>query len=127
VTALVTTHYMDEAEYCGRVGIMRDGKLLAMDSPSVLKRHSLPGFAWDVFARPLLQALKALELCPCVLRAGLTADHLRAVTPADINAEVLNKALVEAGIQVERIEQVEPTLEDVFLALADTNILPSSG
>ena len=127
VTALVTTHYMDEAEYCGRVGIMRDGKLLAMDSPSVLKRHTLPGFAWDVFAGPLLQALKALELCPCVLRAGLTADHLRAVTPADINAEVLNKALVEAGIQVERIEQVEPTLEDVFLALADTNILPSSG
>ena len=127
VTALVTTHYMDEAEYCGRVGIMRDGKLLAMDSPSVLKRHTLPGFAWDVFARPLLQALKALELCPCVLRAGLTADHLRAVTPADINAEVLNKALIEAGIQVERIEQVEPTLEDVFLALADTNILPSSG
>ena len=45
VTALVTTHYMDEAEYCGRVGIMRDGKLLAMDSPSVLKRHTLPGFA----------------------------------------------------------------------------------
>ena len=48
VAALVTTHYMDEAEYCGRLGIMRDGKLLALDTPSALKEHSLPGLAWDV-------------------------------------------------------------------------------
>jgi ABC-2 type transport system ATP-binding protein len=119
VTALVTTHYMDEAEYCGRIGIMRDGKLLAMDSPSALKQHSLPGCAWDVFAQPLLLALTTLEHCPCVLRAGLTADHLRAITPFDMGAETIQKALIEAGIQVERIELVEPTLEDVFLALAD--------
>ena len=123
VTALVTTHYMDEAEYCGRVGIMRDGKLLAMDSPSALKQNTLPGSAWDVFAQPLLSALTALEGCPCVLRAGLTADHLRAITPTDVDAEILVRSLVEAGIQVERVELVEPTLEDVFLALADTNVV----
>src|SRR4030065_1624496 len=103
VTALVTTHYMDEAEYCGRVGIMRDGKLLAMDSPSALKQNTLPGSAWDVFAQPLLSALTALEGCPCVLRAGLTADHLRAITPTDVDAEILVRSLVEAGIQVERV------------------------
>lgn len=119
VTALVTTHYMDEAEYCGRVGIMRDGKLLAMDSPSALKQHALPGLAWDVFALPLLPALSALERCPCVLRAGLTSDHLRAITPIDVKAEALHSALHEAAIQVERIELIEPTLEDVFLALAN--------
>ena len=106
---------------------MRDGKLLAMDSPSALKQHALPGLAWDVFAHPLLPALSALEQCPCVLRAGLTGDHLRAITPSDANAEILHNSLREAGIQVERIELVEPTLEDVFLALADTNVKPSSG
>lgn len=127
VTALVTTHYMDEAEYCGRVGIMRDGKLLAMDSPSALKQHSLPGLAWDVFAKPLLLALSTLEQCPCVLRAGLTSDHLRAITPSDTDAETLHRNMNEAGIQVERIELVEPTLEDVFLALADANVKPSPG
>jgi ABC-2 type transport system ATP-binding protein len=127
VTALVTTHYMDEAEYCGRVGIMRDGKLLAMDSPSALKHHALPGLAWDVFAQPLLPALTALEHCPCVLRAGLTGDHLRAITPSHVDAETLNKTLLDAGIQVERLELVEPTLEDVFLALVDTNVMPTSG
>jgi ABC-2 type transport system ATP-binding protein len=126
VTALVTTHYMDEAEYCGRIGIMRDGKLLAMDSPSALKQHSLPGLAWDVFAQPLLPALTALEGCPCVLRAGLTSDHLRAITPSDVDAETLNRLLIVAGIQVLRIELVEPTLEDVFLALAGVNAMPIS-
>jgi len=127
VTAMVTTHYMDEAEYCGRVGMMRDGKLLAMDSPSQLKQHALPGLAWDVFARPLLPALTALEACPCVIRAGLTADHLRAITPTHVDAETLKKHLIQAGVQVDSIELVEPTLEDVFLALAGTDVLPASG
>lgn len=126
VTALVTTHYMDEAEYCGRVGIMRDGKLLAMDKPSQLKHHALPGVAWDVFAQPILPALTALERCPGVLRAGLTADHLRAITPTNMNAHTIRRFLMDAGIKVEHLEPVEPTLEDVFLALADTNLTPSS-
>jgi ABC-2 type transport system ATP-binding protein len=117
---------MDEAEYCGRVGIMRDGRLLAMDSPSALKQHALPGLTWDVFAQPLLAALRALEACPCVLRAGLTSDHLRAITPADVTAAVLQQSLQSAGLHVDRIELVEPGLEDVFLALADTNTAPSS-
>jgi len=127
VTALVTTHYMDEAEYCGRVGIMRDGRLLALDTPSALKHHALPGIAWDVFAQPLLPALAALEKCPAVTRAGLTADHLRAITPPDIRADVLRQCLVDARVQVVRLEQVEPTLEDVFLALADAGLVPASG
>jgi drug efflux transport system ATP-binding protein len=124
VTAMVTTHYMDEAEYCGRIGIMRDGKLLAMDSPSALKQHYLPGLAWDVFAKPLLPALAILEQSSNILRAGLTSDHLRAITPINMDVETLKRSLTAANIQVERIELVEPTLEDVFLALADSNIVP---
>jgi ABC-2 type transport system ATP-binding protein len=135
VTALVTTHYMDEAEYCGRVGIMRDGRLLAMDTPLALKSQALPGLAWDVILdqplgvyapvngqaqedTPLLHALNALEQCPCVLRAGLVSDHLRAITPREIDASALREQLEALGVQDFRVEQVEPTLEDVFLALA---------
>lgn len=127
VTALVTTHYMDEAEYCGRIGIMRDGKLLAMDSPSALKGNALPGIAWDVFAQPLLPALTALEHCPGVLRTGLSGDHLRAITPSEMRAYTLRRCLVEAGIRVIHLETVEPTLEDVFLALADTHSAAERG
>jgi ABC-2 type transport system ATP-binding protein len=125
VTALVTTHYMDEAEYCGRVGIMRDGRLLAMETPSALKEKTLPGVAWDVFigaqhAALLLPALAALEGCPCVLRAGLTGDHLRAITPPKADVQAIQSALRQAGVKSVHMEQVEPTLEDVFLALASS-------
>ena len=47
-TVFVSTHFMDEAEYCGRLGIMSAGRLLAMDSPSALKRDTLPGPAWNL-------------------------------------------------------------------------------
>ena len=123
VTALVTTHYMDEAEYCGRVGIMRAGRLLAMDAPSVLKENSLAGRVWDIFvidhgASILLPALNALENCPCVMRAGLAGDHLRALTPVDVDAAALTAHLAAQGIEKVRVDPAEPTLEDVFLALA---------
>src|SRR5512143_2560339 len=61
VTILVTTHYMDEAEYCERVGIMRDGKLLAMDTPTALKRTIIPGDVWEIFAEPLQDGLVVLS------------------------------------------------------------------
>jgi ABC-2 type transport system ATP-binding protein len=118
VTALVTTHFMDEAEYCNRVGIMRRGRLLAMDAPSALKRSVLTGLAWDVVAQPILAALRVLQALPSVERAGLTGDHLRAITDAGTTANVLHEALAAAGVIATRVEAVEPTLEDVFLALA---------
>jgi ABC-2 type transport system ATP-binding protein len=115
-TALVTTHYMDEAEYCSRVGVMSAGRLLALDSPGALKRDALPGRAWDVYAQPLLDALASLEACSCVLRAGLAGDHLRAITPPETDEAALRAGLAP-GLAVDRIEPAEPTLEDVFLAL----------
>jgi ABC-2 type transport system ATP-binding protein len=118
VTAFVTTHYMDEAEYCGRVGIMRRGRLLAMDAPSRLKAQALPGSAWDVFAEPLMPALDALQTFPTLLRAGLTSDHLRAITAPGAGAEDLRKHMQGAGFPSSRVEPVLPSLEDIFLALA---------
>lgn len=119
MSAFVTTHYMDEAERCTRVGIMRQGKLLAVDTPTNLKRKSLQGMAWDVFAEPLLPALRVLEKVPGVQRAGLVGDHLRAITTAEVDARTMRHALRANQIQVRKIANVEPTLEDVFLALAE--------
>ena len=117
VTALVTTHYMDEAEYCGRVGIMSRGRLLALDTTAALKRQTLPGQVWDVFAEPLLPALRALEKAPGVIRAGLAGDHLRAVTEGDFRKRDLQHALKAVHARGIKIARTEPTLEDVFLAL----------
>jgi ABC-2 type transport system ATP-binding protein len=118
VTILVTTHYMDEAEYCERVGIMRDGKLLAMDTPSNLKRDIIPGDVWEVFAEPLQEGLAVLPNIDGVLRVGLAGDHLRTITENGKRKEDLLTVLNAKGVKVREIIAGEPTLEDVFISLA---------
>ncbi len=118
VTILVTTHYMDEAEYCGRVGIMRAGKLLAMDTPLTLKANLVPGDVWEVYTPALLKGLNSLAFAPGVLRSGLTGDHLRAIVEPALGAPELKNLFEQAGVDVTNIQRGEPTLEDVFLNLA---------
>ena len=117
VTVFVTTHYMDEAEYCERVGVMRDGKLLAMDTPTNLKKSIIKGDVWEVFAHPLEQGLDALRELDGVERVGLAGDHLRVISQR-VSEEAMQNLLRRKKIQVEKIERGESTLEDVFLALA---------
>jgi ABC-2 type transport system ATP-binding protein len=118
-TVFVSTHYMDEAEYCGRLGIMNNARLLAMDTPQALKRACLPGPAWDLVldAGLLIPALSALEGAPGVAQVGLRGDHLHAITLAGAHdAASLQRALGPYGAAA-IIEPAEPTLEDVFIAL----------
>jgi ABC-2 type transport system ATP-binding protein len=117
-TIFVTTHYMDEAEYCGRIGIMRDGKLLAMDTPSELKKTVIPGLVWEAFVEPLAEGLPLLSGVEGVLRVGLAGDHLRAITDRNVNADKLKRSLQAKGMMVSKVLPGEPTLEDVFLTLA---------
>jgi len=50
-TVFVTTHYMDEAEYCGRIALMRDGKIVALDSPATLEKTTFPEPLYELTAR----------------------------------------------------------------------------
>jgi len=118
VTILVTTHYMDEAEYCGRVGIMRDGKLLAMDTPLALKESLVPGDVWEIYTSALLEGLNAFSKAPGILRFGLAGDHLRVIVEHNLGVHDLENMLAAGGVQVTAIQKGEPTLEDVFLNLA---------
>jgi ABC-2 type transport system ATP-binding protein len=119
VTVFVTTHYMDEAEYCGRVGIMRRGRLLAMQPTSELKRTAFHGKAWDVYATPIVEALDGLARLPEVQRSGLSGDHLRAISPEGLKPETIETWLRGLGLQDVSVRPTTPTLEDVFLALSD--------
>jgi ABC-2 type transport system ATP-binding protein len=118
VSILVTTHYMDEAEYCERVGIMRAGKLLAMDTPSNLKRDIIPGDVWEVYTELLQEGLVVLPEIKGVLRVGLAGDHLRTIVESGMRKENLLAALKSKGVNVRDVLAGEPTLEDVFLSLA---------
>lgn len=117
VTVFVTTHYMDEAEYCGRVGIMRAGKLLALDTPAQLKRTVIPGNVWEVRAEPLQQALEACTRFTGLLRVGLAGDHLRVIAQRNLSGKQLRLGIRADGLSILALERGEPTLEDVFLSL----------
>ncbi len=119
VTALVTTHYMDEAEYCGRVGIMNRGRLLAYDTPAELKRSVLEGPAWDLTVEPIMDGLHLLEQSGLGLRISLAGDHLRVISPGEVTEQQLSDLIANSTLQLIRLERVAPSLEDVFLTLAE--------
>jgi drug efflux transport system ATP-binding protein len=117
ITVLVSTHYMDEAEYCSTVGIMSAGKLLALDEPGRLKM-TLPGKVLQVFVGPLLPALEALETLPGVLWAALASDHLRAIISEETKPGQIKSGLAALGFEVQTLQPDEPTIEDVFTLLS---------
>ncbi|MBX3057072.1 MAG: ABC transporter ATP-binding protein [Anaerolineae bacterium] len=117
VTIFVTTHYMDEAEYCDRLGIMFQGQLLALDTPANLKRTTLNGTIWEVAVTPQLPVLAALEKQPDIQRVSLAGDRLRVVADGH-TAVSLQQLLAGWGFEGTVVSPTDPTLEDVFITLA---------
>ena len=121
-TVFVTTHYMEEAEFCHRLALMNRGKLIALDTPARLR---------EGLREPLLEArtsdgtrtIEALEGAPGVAQAGLfgRAVHVSLKEGEDAGRDRarLAELLAGRGIEVESIERIEPSLEDVFIALVE--------
>jgi ABC-2 type transport system ATP-binding protein len=118
ISVLVTTHYMDEAEYCQKVGIMRAGELLALDTPHKLRGEDFAGKAWNIHVKDTLKALAVLENTPGIQRGSLASDHIRAITDRTYKKNQLEQALKDQGFKELLVEGSDPNLEDVFLSLA---------
>lgn len=117
ITVFVTTHYMDEAEYCNRLGLMHQGRLVAVGSPDELRRR-LPGQVVEVEAEPLTRALDLLGSLPGLGDSALFGTSIRVYAPDGADRlRALADDLRAGGVQVRRIEQVSATLEEVFLAI----------
>ena len=122
-TIFVSTHYMDEAEHCGRLGIMFNGQIMALDTPDSLKQTRVKGPACNIVANPLIAALEAITSIQGVHRAGLLGDHLHAITDRGAHTmKSLQSALAERGFANAIVEEAEPTLEDVFIELAGHDV-----
>lgn len=123
-TVFVTTHHLDEAEYCARVGLMVDGKLVALDTPRGLKREHVPGHQWSVggvAAGRLEEALRGegavLQVQPFGNRVKVRVK-LGSFSTAEAFRELLTARGLPSGLTV---EAAEATLEDVFLELVRTH------
>jgi ABC-2 type transport system ATP-binding protein len=118
-TILITTHYMDEAEHCNRVGFMHHSNLLAFDTPRALKSAYLKGAAWDLAATPLLEAVDALSATEGVTQASLHGDRAHVIVDSSAwTPDSLTRHLEGKGITVQSVETVDSNLEDVFTILA---------
>jgi ABC-2 type transport system ATP-binding protein len=118
VTVLVTTHYMDEAEYCNRLVLIFQGRIVASGSPTQLKQRAMTGALLLVECEPLGLALDVLQQTPDVRDAAVFGNALHVVVP-DAHAAIprLRTALSEQGVNVTKMEPIRPSLEDVFVSL----------
>jgi len=118
VTVFVTTHYMDEAEYCNRLVMIDRGRLVAMGTPTELKQRHMRGELLLVECEPLGPGLEAVSQAPGVVDAAVFGSSLHAVVAeAQTVLPKVREVLEARGIRVGRLEQIPPSLEDVFVAL----------
>jgi ABC-2 type transport system ATP-binding protein len=114
LTIVMATPYLDEAERCGRVALLSDGRLLALDTPPALQASS-HGVLIEVVATPPRQALQALRARFGPDQVQLFGDRLH-VRVADARGQSqVTGALDESGVHVTSIRMIVPTLEDVFI------------
>jgi ABC-2 type transport system ATP-binding protein len=118
VTVFVTTHYMEEAEYCNRLALIFRGKIVALGTPTELKRDSMKGELLLVECAPLGDAVEALQSAPGVMDAAVFGNALHLVVEDAATAvPLLQKFLADRKIDVSRMEKIRPSLEDVFVSL----------
>ena len=116
ITVLVTTPYMDEAERCARVGLMYEGKLLAVGRPDEIKRQAALSLL-QVSCDPLREGREVARRVPGVRWVEIFGDRLHvAVLSAEV-AGALSEGFARGGVQVAGVTPIEPGLEDAFFEL----------
>ncbi|MHB8844255.1 MAG: ABC transporter ATP-binding protein [Nitrospirota bacterium] len=117
-TVFVTTHYMDEADYCDRLALIYRGAIIAEGTPGELRRKHMTRDVLEVETENAVTAMDALS------RGGIETAIFGSVLHATVGSAredipKLAKLLADAGIAVQRIEKIVPSLEDVFVTLIE--------
>ncbi len=120
VTVFVTTHFLDEAEFCHRITLVAAGKIIATDTPTGLKRMLAAEDIYEILCEPAVTALVEMRKVPWVKTASIfgSAIHI-SVAAGGIDRPRVLETLAAAGVTVTGIERIEPSLEDVFLKLVE--------
>jgi ABC-2 type transport system ATP-binding protein len=120
VTTFVTTHYMDEAEYCDRLALIYQGKIIALGTPTELKLKTLVQGVMEVECDPLIPALDLLRREPWISEAAVFGNGLHVIGKEGVDSENEVKALFQKHeIILKRMEWIRPSLEDVFVSLIE--------
>ncbi|HKB78415.1 MAG TPA: ABC transporter ATP-binding protein [Thermoanaerobaculia bacterium] len=118
-TVFVTTHYMEEAEYCHRLALMNRGDLIALDTPAAIRARMIEPLL-EIASADSIRAISLLHSVPTVVRTGLYGRAIHAtVTDAQRAEHDIRSVLESHAIAVDHIERIEPSLEDVFISLVE--------
>ncbi len=116
-TVFVSTHYMEEAEYCTRLALMNRGRIIALDRPAGFKsamREPIFELATDNAPR----AVELLRAAPGVVTAAMFGRVVHIIVEDEATArEQIQNQLKSAGLACTRLEPITPSLEDVFVSL----------
>jgi len=120
VTVFVTTHYMDEAEYCDRLALIYRGELIAIGTPDELKTKFMKEDVLEVFCERPQDAMDEIIKIEGIKEVALFGKGLHIVTEDSETAIIaIKKLLDEENYCVEHIEKIIPSLEDVFVSLIE--------
>jgi drug efflux transport system ATP-binding protein len=118
VTVFVTTHYMDEAEYCNRLALLTRGRIIALGTPTQLKLGAVKGDLMLLESNSLQHAIETVKPLPEVRDAAVFGNALHLVVPDAVAARpAIEAAMAAAGVAIVRLEVIRPSLEDAFVAL----------
>jgi len=121
-TILVTTHFLDEAEYCHTIALINAGKIVAFGSPRHLKEKYLPYRILGLETDRPLEVMELLQQHPDVVEIslfGLTL-HLGVTIENEVGAQRRIREFLEAkGFAIKQLQPIMPSLEDVFIHLID--------
>ena len=127
VTVFVTTHYMDEAEYCDRLALIDEGRIIALGTPEELRTRHMPEAVWELEADRLVEALNALKSAigavgeSPVREVAVFGNTLHVLGKREEDpSSLIHSTLAEKGIITRRLERIEPSLEDVFVSLVES-------
>jgi ABC-2 type transport system ATP-binding protein len=119
-TVLVTTHFLDEAEYCNDIILINAGKLIAQGSPAELKTAYIQHPLLEVTCSNTVEALETIRDKPWALETSVFGLALHVMVRNEEEGRALIAGtLKEKGLAVSKIDRITPSLEDVFLYLLE--------
>jgi ABC-2 type transport system ATP-binding protein len=116
VTVFVTTHYLDEAEYCNDIRLIHAGRIVAGGSPRELKDKVIRNPILEVATDKAVDALEVLQKEPWVLETSIFGTSLHvSVADEEEGRRLVRERLAREGIVTQRVDRIVPSLEDVFI------------
>ena len=120
VTVLVTTHFLEEAEYCNDIILINAGKIIAGGSPKELKANYIKTPILEVQCSKVIETMSLIEKEPWALETSVFGTFLHVSVPEEQSArKQIESLLRKNGISWDKIERITPSLEDVFIYLLD--------